>query len=131
MDNSLFSPLQRGELQLQNRIVMAPMTRNRAPDGIANAMMAEYYSQRASAGLIVTEGAQISGQAIGYPATPGIYSPEQVAGWRQVTDAVHAKGGKIFCQLWHCGRISHPDFHRGDLPVAPSAIKPAGEAFIY
>jgi len=127
----LFSPLKLGSFELPNRIFMAPMTRNRAPDTIANAMMAEHYRQRASGGLLITEGSQISEQAVGYPATPGIYSDEQVAGWRQVTDAVHAEGGHIFLQLWHCGRVSHPDFHGGEPAVAPSAIRPAGEAFTF
>ncbi|ATX82608.1 N-ethylmaleimide reductase [Mariprofundus ferrinatatus] len=131
MSNKLLSPANLAGLTLNNRMVMAPMTRNRAPEGIANAIMAEYYRQRAGAGLIVTEGSQISAQAVGYPATPGIYTAEQVAGWRQVCDAVHAEGGHIFVQLWHCGRISHPDFHAGELPVAPSAIRPAGDAFTY
>jgi len=112
-------------------MAMAPMTRNRAPQTIATALMAEYYVQRATAGLIITEGAQISGQAIGYPATPGIHSAAQVEGWRRVTDAVHAKNGRIFCQLWHCGRISHPDYHAGKAPVAPSAIRADGQAFTY
>jgi N-ethylmaleimide reductase len=131
MTQNLFSSIKLAEHTLNNRMVMAPMTRNRAADNIANAMMAEYYSQRASAGLIITEGAQISEQAVGYPATPGIYTQDQVESWKQVTNAVHAKGGHIFVQLWHCGRISHPDFHNGDLPVAPSAITPAGEAITY
>ncbi|NOR73354.1 MAG: alkene reductase [Mariprofundaceae bacterium] len=125
----LFSPLKLGRYELPNRIFMAPMTRNRAPDNIANAMMAFHYRQRASAGLLITEGSQISEQAVGYPATPGIYSPEQVEGWRGVVDAVHADGGHIFLQLWHCGRVSHPDYHGGEPAVAPSAIRPAGEAF--
>jgi len=131
MSESLFSPVTIGGMSLANRVAMAPMTRNRAPEGIPTALMAEYYTQRAEAGLIVTEGAQISEQAVGYPATPGIYSEAQVEGWKQVTSAVHAKGGHIFVQLWHCGRVSHPDFHAGALPVAPSAIKPAGQAFTY
>ncbi|MCX7896560.1 MAG: alkene reductase [Rhodocyclaceae bacterium] len=120
----LFTPLKIGRLTLPNRIVMAPMTRNRAPETIANALMAEYYAQRASAGLIISEGSQISPTAVGYPATPGIHSPEQIAGWRLVTDAVHAKGGRIFLQLWHCGRISHPDLIAGAQPVSSSAVKP-------
>ena len=116
---------------LPNRVFMAPMTRNRAPDNIANAMMAEYYRQRASGGLLVTEGSQISEQAVGYPATPGIYSDAQVTGWKQVTDAVHEAGGHIYLQLWHCGRVSHPDFHGGEEAVAPSSIRPAGDAFTF
>ncbi|TLS68299.1 alkene reductase [Mariprofundus erugo] len=126
---NLFSNFPLGEHTLGNRMVMAPMTRNRAPATIPTALMSEYYTQRAGAGLIITEGAQISEQAVGYPATPGIYLDSQVAGWRTITDAVHAKGSHIFVQLWHCGRISHPVFHGGELPVAPSAIKPAGQAF--
>lgn len=128
-DNPLFTPLQLGDITLANRIAMAPMTRNRAPDNIANAMMAEYYRQRSGAGLIITEGAQISPRAVGYPATPGIHSDAQVDGWQGVTSAIHEAGSHAFIQLWHCGRVSHPDFHDGALPVAPSAIKPAGDAF--
>lgn len=120
----LFTPLKLGDLELPNRIVMAPMTRNRAPQTIATSMMAEYYAQRASAGLIISEGSQISPSAVGYPATPGIHSEAQVAGWRLVTDAVHARGGRIFAQLWHCGRISHPDLLGGETPVSSSAVKP-------
>ncbi len=131
MTQNLFSNIKLAGHTLDNRMVMAPMTRNRAADNIANAMMAQYYSQRASAGLIITEGAQISGQAVGYPATPGIYTPDQIMGWKQATAAVHAAGGRIFVQLWHCGRISHPDFHDGELPVAPSAIAAAGEAITF
>jgi len=127
----LFSSIQLGKLILPNRIVMAPMTRNRAPENIPTDLMAEYYAQRTSAGLIITEGAQISEQGIGYPATPGIHTTEQVEGWKKITSAVHHKGGRIFCQLWHCGRISHPDYHGGEQPVAPSVIKPAGQAFTY
>jgi len=129
--SDLFSGIQLGNLTLPNRIVMAPMTRNRAPQTIPTPLTGEYYVQRASAGLIITEGAQVSDQGVGYPATPGIHSGEQVAGWRQVTEAVHAAGGHTFCQLWHCGRISHPDYHGGELPVAPSAIKSKGQAFTY
>jgi len=131
MRNDLFSSIQIGSISLSNRIIMAPMTRNRAPESIATPLMAEYYTQRASAGLIITEGAQISEQAVGYPATPGIYNNAQIESWKAVTDAVHSKGGHMFVQLWHCGRVSHPDFHAGELPVAPSAIKPAGQAFTY
>jgi len=127
--SDLFSPLKMGSYELPNRIVMAPMTRNRAPDNIPNAMMAEYYRQRATGGLLITEGSQISEQAVGYPATPGIYSSAQVEGWKQVTAAVHDAGGHIFLQLWHCGRVSHPDFHNGEPAVSASAIRPAGDAF--
>ena len=127
----IFSPVSLGPYQLPNRIVMAPMTRNRAGKGnVPTALNATYYAQRASAGLIVTEATQISRQGVGYPATPGIHSQEQVVGWRQVTQAVHAKGGRIFLQLWHVGRISHPSMQPdGALPVAPSAIRPEGNAF--
>lgn len=130
--NTLLSSFENGKLKLANRMVMAPMTRNRAGEGnVPTKLMAEYYEQRAGAGLIISEGSQISSQGMGYPATPGIYSQEQIEGWKQVTEAVHAKGGKIYIQLWHVGRISHPDFHQGELPVAPSAVKPAGQAFTY
>jgi len=129
MSSNLFSSIKLADHKLNNRMVMAPLTRNRASGGIANNMMAEYYAQRASAGLIISEGTQISAQAVGYPATPGIYNQQHIDGWKQTTDAVHARGGTIFAQLWHCGRISHPDFHGGKLPVAPSAIQPAGDAF--
>ena len=127
--SGLFSPLTIGELELSNRIVMAPMTRNRAGDGnVPQAINATYYRQRAGAGLIITEASQVSPQGQGYPATPGIHSAEQAAGWRDVTDAVHEAGGRIFLQLWHVGRISHPDWQPGGAkPVAPSAIKPEGE----
>ncbi|MDO9009107.1 MAG: alkene reductase, partial [Thiobacillus sp.] len=122
----LFEPFQLGPLLLPNRIVMAPLTRNRASTGnVPGPMNIEYYVQRASAGLILTEATQISPQGVGYPLTPGIHSDEQVAGWRAVTDAVHAAGGRIFLQLWHVGRISHPSLQpEGALPVAPSAIQP-------
>lgn len=130
--NTLLSPFEIGALKLSNRMVMAPMTRNRAGEGnVPTKLMAKYYEQRAGAGLIITEASQISPQGMGYPATPGIYSKAQVVGWKQVTKAVHAKGGKIYIQLWHVGRISHPDFHDGALPVAPSAVKPKGQAFTY
>ena len=128
----LLLPYQLGPLALTNRMVMAPMTRSRALDGNVPSRLAEtYYAQRASAGLIVTEATQVSPQGVGYIRTPGIHSPEQVAGWRRVTDAVHRAGGKIFAQLWHVGRISHPDFHGGELPVAPSAVAADGEVFTF
>lgn len=132
-DNELFTPIQVGRHELPNRIVMAPMTRNRAGSGnIPRDMNVEYYAQRASAGLIITEGSQVSPQGFGYPGTPGIHSPEQVAGWKLVTDAVHHRGGRIFLQLWHVGRISHPSLQlNGMLPVAPSAIRPEGEAITH
>jgi N-ethylmaleimide reductase len=126
----LLSPYRLGEFAMANRLVMAPMTRSRAVDGnVPNPLAPTYYAQRAAAGLIVTEATQVSPQGVGYIRTPGIHSPEQVAGWRPVTDAVHRAGGKIFAQLWHVGRISHPDFHDGALPVAPSAIAADGEVF--
>jgi N-ethylmaleimide reductase len=119
-----------GDLRLKNRAVMAPMTRSRAVDGnVPNPQATTYYVQRATAGLIVTEATQVSPQGVGYIRTPGIHSAEQVAGWRKVTDAVHHAGGTIFLQLWHVGRISHPDFHGGALPVAPSAIAADGTVF--
>ncbi|MDX2212724.1 MAG: alkene reductase [Oculatellaceae cyanobacterium bins.114] len=121
---NLFSPVKLGRYELPNRIVMAPLTRNRAGAGLVpTEMNATYYVQRASAGLIVTEATQVSPQGMGYPNTPGIYSPEQVEGWRLVTEAVHQQGGRIFLQLWHVGRISDPSLQPdGGLPVAPSAI---------
>lgn len=122
----LFESVQLGALALKNRIIMAPMTRSRAMERVPNALMAEYYSQRASAGLIISEGVAISPQAVGYADTPGIWNDEQVQAWRQVTDAVHKAGGKIVCQLWHVGRVSHSVFLQGELPLAPSAVKPAG-----
>lgn len=129
--SDLFQPVQMGKAILSNRIAMAPLTRSRVGDGgVPGPMNVEYYAQRASAGLIVTEATNISQQGKGYAFTPGIYTEEQVAGWRKVTDAVHAKGGHIVCQLWHVGRISHPSLQPGgQLPVAPSAIKPEGKAF--
>lgn len=129
----LLTPLVLGDLSLPNRMVMAPLTRNRAGEGnVPTALNAEHYTQRASAGLIITEGSQISPQGVGYPATPGIHSAEQVAGWKQVTEAVHAAGGRIFIQLWHVGRISHPSLQPGNAqPVAPSAVRPQGEAVTY
>ena len=130
---NLFTPINLGPYHLPNRIIMAPLTRNRAGAGNApTAMNVTYYEQRATAGLIITEASQVSPQGMGYPATPGIHSSEQIAGWKQVTDAVHAKGGRIFLQLWHVGRISHPSLQPdGALPVAPSAIAPQGMASTY
>lgn len=126
----LLSPFQLGPSKLANRMVMAPMTRSRAAAGnVASDLAVEYYRQRAGAGLIVTEGTQVSPRGVGYPGTPGIYTEAQGAGWRKVTEAVHEKGGKIFAQLWHVGRISHPSFQpNGELPVAPSAVTPAGHS---
>jgi N-ethylmaleimide reductase len=133
-DIDLFSPVTLGDLTLPNRIVMAPLTRNRAvmPGNVPQAMNVTYYAQRATAGLIISEAAQVSPEGVGYPATPGIYSGEQVQGWRAVNDAVHANGGRLFAQLWYCGRISHPDLLQdGQQPVSASAIKPAGDAFTF
>ena len=131
MSSDLFKPMQLGPLQLANRIVMAPLTRSRAKeDDIPGDLAAEYYVQRASAGLIIAEATQISPQGKGYILTPGIYSSEQVQAWKKITDAVHAANGKIFLQLWHVGRISHPSIQiDGALPVAPSAIKPEGQSY--
>lgn len=125
---SLFDSVQLGELTLQNRIVMAPMTRARAASGrVPNDLMRTYYSQRASAGLIITEGTIVSPLGAGYEDTPGIWCRAQVEGWRSITRAVHDKGGKIFLQLWHVGRVSDPDFLSGEIPVAPSALACAGQ----
>ncbi len=126
---TLFEPVRLGELELPNRIVMAPMTRNRAPDTIPGELHARYYAQRASAGLIVTEATQVTSRGVGYPSTPGIHDSAQVDGWRLVTDAVHRAGGRIALQLWHVGRISHSSFHAGALPVSASAVRPAGQAW--
>jgi N-ethylmaleimide reductase len=127
---TLFSPYTLGNIVLNNRMVLSPMTRSRAVEGnVANPLAATYYVQRASAGMIITEGTQVSPQGVGYIRTPGIHSPEQVAGWKHVTHAVHQVGGTIFAQLWHVGRVSHSDFHGGELPVAPSALPVDGEAF--
>jgi N-ethylmaleimide reductase len=127
---SLFSPYRLGDLALANRLVMSPMTRSRAIEGnVPNPLAATYYAQRATAGLIITEATQVSPQGIGYIRTPGLHSAAQVGGWRTVVQAVHRAGGKIIAQLWHVGRVSHPDFHNGALPVAPSALPVEGEAF--
>ncbi|PPD31662.1 MAG: alkene reductase [Methylomonas sp.] len=124
---TLFDPIRIGDLELPNRVIMAPLTRCRASAGrVPNALMAEYYAQRASAGLILSEATCVSAQGVGYPDTPGIWSDEQIQGWQGVTKAVHAAGGRIFLQLWHVGRVSHPDYLHGELPVAPSAIAPKG-----
>ena len=125
---NLLTQYKLGDIELSNRMVMAPMTRCRAVEGnVPNPLAATYYVQRASAGLIITEGSQVSPQGVGYVRTPGIHSPSQVAGWKKVTEAVHKAGGKIFLQLWHVGRVSHPDFLGGELPVAPSALPFEGE----
>ena len=130
---SLLSPIELGSISLKNRVIMAPLTRNRAGEGLAPTdMNVEYYRQRASAGLIITEATLISAQGIGYPNTPGIYSKAQIEGWKKVTKAVHAEGGKIVLQIWHCGRVSHSSMLPGGMkPQAPSAIKPAGEVYTY
>jgi 2,4-dienoyl-CoA reductase-like NADH-dependent reductase (Old Yellow Enzyme family) len=124
----LFEPLKLGSLTLKNRIIMAPLTRSRCFDDlrIPNDLMVEYYTQRASAGLIISEATVVDPMGVGYARTPGIWSNEQVEGWKKITQAIHNKEGKIFLQLWHVGRISHPLFLNGKIPVAPSAIKPAG-----
>ncbi len=123
----LAKPLKAGSLELSNRMIMAPLTRARAGESrVPNELMAEYYSQRASAGLILTEATIMDPMGAGYAGTPGIYNEAQVEGWKKITKAVHAKGGKIVLQIWHVGRISDPMFLNGELPVAPSAIQPAG-----
>ena len=120
---TLFEPLTLGAVTTPNRVYMAPLTRMRAtaPGDVPNALMRDYYVQRASAGLVISEGTQISPEGKGYMDTPGIYNDEQVAGWRTITDAVHAAGGRIAAQLWHVGRVSHESFHDGGLPVSASA----------
>ena len=125
---TLLESFQLRELTLPNRVIMAPLTRSRASESrIPNELMAEYYSQRASAGLIISEATTISPQANGWIKSPGIYTAEMTEGWRKVVDAVHAAGGRIFLQLWHMGRASHSDFHDGQLAVAPSAIAIEGD----
>jgi N-ethylmaleimide reductase len=128
----LFEPYKLGPITLPNRTVMAPLTRNRAVAGLVpNPLAIEYYAQRASAGLLITEASQVSQQGQGYQDTPGIYSKEQIAGWRKVTDEVHKRGGRIFIQLWHVGRISHTDLQPGHgAPVAPSAITAKTKTFV-
>lgn len=128
----LFQPFTLGDLTLPNRIVMAPLTRNRATPGTdaANALTATYYRQRASAGLIISEGTQVSPQGQGYLQTPGLYSPAQIAGWKTVTDTVHAAGGRMFAQIWHVGRVSHESLLNGGAPVAPSAIAAKSKTYI-
>jgi N-ethylmaleimide reductase len=130
--SKLFEPYRLGAVTLSNRTVMAPLTRNRALAGLVpNPLAAEYYGQRASAGLLITEASQISQQGQGYQDTPGIYSKEQIAGWRKVTDRVHSEGGHIYLQLWHVGRISHTDLQPDNgKPVAPSAIRAKGKTFV-
>lgn len=127
LQSSLLSPIQIGAWKLPNRLIMAPLTRCRASDGrVPNAMMAEYYAQRATAGLIISEATSITPMGVGYPDTPGIWSDDQVEGWKLVTEAVHEAGGRIILQLWHVGRVSDPVYLDGELPVAPSAIAPKG-----
>lgn len=130
-NQSLLTEYSLGDLKLTNRLVMAPMTRSRSdnPGKAATDLVAEYYEQRATAGLIISEGSQISEKAVGYINTPGIHSKEQIEGWKKSTEAVHRKGGAIFIQLWHVGRISHPDFHNGDLPLSASAINPHSKSY--
>ena len=124
---TLFEPLQLGEITLPNRIIMAPLTRCRADAGrVPSALMRDYYAQRASAGLIISEATSVCPMGVGYPDTPGLWSAEQVEGWKLVTKAVHDAGGRIFAQLWHVGRITAPLYLDGKLPEAPSAIRPAG-----
>lgn len=124
---TLFDPIKIGDLELANRIIMAPLTRCRADEGrVPNALMAEYYAQRASAGLIISEATSVTPLGVGYPDSPGIWSDEQVKGWSNITKAVHANGGKIVLQLWHVGRISDPSYLNGEAPVAPSAIAARG-----
>src|ERR1044072_9879353 len=129
--STLFDPLRVGEIDLDNRIVMAPMTRSRADErGVQPAYVAEYYSQRASAGLIITEATNVSPMAKGYVRTPGIYTPEQAESWRPVAEAVHARGGKIFMQIFHTGRIALPDFLPGGAqPFAPSPVRAKGQNY--
>ena len=128
----LLTPVKLGDYQLKNRVVMAPMTRDRADNAelAPTDLHVEYYRQRAGAGLIITEGSQVSPQGVGYVRTPGIHSAAQIAGWKKVTEAVHARGGRIFLQLWHVGAVSHPDFHGGALPVSASAFNPNGKMYV-
>lgn len=122
---SLFDKVEFGSLRLPNRIVMSSMSRDRSPGGVPTALNAQYYAQRATAGLVISESTAVSARGVGWPDTPGIFNDEQIAGWRVVTDAVHAAGGRMFVQLWHCGRNSHPLTQPGGaLPVGPSAIDP-------
>src|SRR5436190_22406385 len=124
---TIFDPIKLGDLELANRIIMAPLTRCRADEGrVPNALMAEYYRQRAGAGLMLSEATSVTPMGVGYPDTPGIWSREQVEGWKLVTRAVHEAGGRILLQLWHVGRMSDPAYLAGQLPVAPSAIAAQG-----
>lgn len=129
--STLFDPIQVGDIELANRVVMAPLTRNRSPNAVPTALTATYYSQRATAGLLITEATAISHQGQGYADVPGLYAPDQLAGWKKVTDAVHAAGGKIVVQMWHVGRISHNTLQPGGAaPVAPSAITAKSKTFL-
>lgn len=127
----LLTPYHSAKLDLRNRVVMAPMTRSRADNAghVPTDLMVEYYSQRASAGLLITEGTYVSREAVGYINVPGIYTPEQVAGWQKITSAVHQLEGKIFVQLWHVGRMSHPDLLKGNLPLSASALNPHAQVY--
>lgn len=126
--SELLKPLAVGSLELPNRVVMAPLTRNRAtmPGRVPNGLMREYYAQRTAAGIILTEATSVEPTGVGYPSTPGIWSKDQVDGWKAVARAVHEKGGRILLQLWHVGRVSHSSYHNGALPVAPSAVAASG-----
>ena len=129
--HSLFDPVEVGSLRLSNRIVMAPLTRNRAPHGVPTPLMAEYYAQRASAGLLIAEATAVNPQALCYSDVAGLWTDEQSTGWQRVTDAVHARNGRIVVQLWHVGRISHALLHlEGHLPVAPSAIVAKAKTYL-
>ncbi len=130
-NQALLKPIKVGDLELPNRVFMAPMTRSRAANegNVPFDIHETYYRQRASSGLIISEGSQVSERAVGYINTPGIYSSEQVEGWKKVTKAVHDENGHIFIQIWHVGRVSHPDFHDGELPLAPSAVNPNSKSF--
>src|SRR6202012_5527511 len=124
MTNAFFTPITVGDFELKNRIVMAPMTRSRSAErGRVPSFAGDYYAQRADSALIISEATNISPQAVGYALTPGIWTKEQVEAWKPVVDAVHERGGRFLLQLWHTGRISHPDLHGGELPVAPSALR--------
>ena len=130
MSSPFFTPTRAGALELPNRIALAPLTRSRSDDeGLVPPFAADYYAQRADAGLVISEATNVSPQAVGYALTPGIWSNAQVQAWTPVVEAVHRRGGRFVLQLWHTGRISHPDLHDGELPVAPSAIRPEGQAF--
>jgi N-ethylmaleimide reductase len=130
MPSSFFAPISVGDFDLPNRIVMAPLTRSRSDDdGLVPSYAADYYSQRADAALVISEATNVSPQAVGYALTPGIWSDAQVEAWKPVVEAVHDRGGRFLLQLWHTGRISHPDLHEGEKPVAPSVVRPDGQAF--